>query len=402
MNPKEKLAALLKSMQAIVTAAKAEGRDLTNHDITVLAQKNDEAVELKALIARSEKSDALMARLGGMKSDSEPADGAAKSTGPDSWGKKAADALSGLAARVPGGAKALTSGTVGVPSILSPVLIDAHPRRVLDLIPTPDALGNRATPSTGILLDQDSDGVDFVGGSGGMGNGFAFLRQTLRQNNAAAVPDLGAKPASTYTFEQVDDTFRVYANKTEALPWRYLSDFGDLADVLKVQLRDDTLAAIEADVLTGDGTDDAFTGILETSGVQVQAFDSDLLTTLSAAKYKLLGQDRALTGWALNPADIRALEMLRENGTTGAFLFKTRADLEGFLGAPVVPTLGLPAGQAIAADWTQSELLPYGDDELVFDGTQRTVNNTFLLMFEGRYGFRIKKPFDFVSVALAV
>ncbi|MFP1602507.1 hypothetical protein ACLD0U_07460 [Microbacterium sp. 2216-1] len=44
---------------------------------------------------------------------------------------------------------------------------------------------------------------------------------------------------------------------------------------------------------------------------------------------------------------------------------------------------------------------PLGDDELAFDSTQRTKNNTFLIMFEGRYGFRVKKPFDFVNVALA-
>ena len=56
-----------------------------------------------------------------------------------------------------------------------------------------------------------------------------------------------------YTFGQVDDTFRVYANKIEDLVWRYLDDFADLTDILQVRLREDTLAAIEADVLSGDG-----------------------------------------------------------------------------------------------------------------------------------------------------
>ncbi|WP_295791387.1 hypothetical protein [uncultured Microbacterium sp.] len=54
-------------------------------------------------------------------------------------------------------------------------------------------------------------------------------------------------------------------------------------------------------------------------------------------------------------------------------------------------------GRAIVADWNQAELLPVGDDELIFDGE----NNTFRLMFEGRYGFRVKKPFNFVSVSLS-
>ena len=208
------------------------------------------------------------------------------------------------------------------------------------------------------------------------------------------------EPSSTYTFGQIDDTYRVYANKTEDLAWRYLSDFDGLVNIISAQLRDDTLAAIEADVLSGDGQDDRFTGLLNTSGLQVQEYEGDLLATLSAAKYKLLGQDRKITGWAMNPLDLQALEMLRENGTTGAFLFKSRAEIEGFLGGPVVASLGLTTGRAMAADWTQAELLPVGDDELVLDGKNRTENNTFRLMYEGRYGFRVKKPFDFVSVDL--
>lgn len=396
MNLKEQLAALQASMRAIVDGAKASNRDLTDAEMSTLEAKANEAQGLKAKIESAAKSAALFDRIAGMKADSEPTGhGQPAATGRDGWGKKAADALSGLANRAPGGAKSLVSGTVSVPAILSAVTIDALPRTVLDLIPVID-------PSAGGLKLGDSDEVGFVGrNTRRAGNGFSFMRQIARVNNAGAVPDLGQKPTSTYTFDQVDDTFRVYANKTESLPWRYLDDFSDLTDVLQAQLREDTLAAIEKDVLSGDGEDDRFTGILETSGIQTQAFQGDLLATLSAAKYKLLAQERNLTGWALNPLDLQALEMLRENGTTGAFLFKDRAAIEGFLGAPVVTTLGLPIGQAVAADWTQAELHPLGDDELVFDGKNRTEDNTFLIMFEGRYGFRIKKPFDFVSVDLA-
>ena len=98
--------------------------------------------------------------------------------------------------------------------------------------------------------------------------------------------------------------------------------------------------------------------------------------------------------------DLQALEMIREGGTTGAFLFKSREEIEGFLGGPVVTSTGLPVGAAVTADWTQAELLPMGDDELVFHSGDRINNNVFQLMFEGRYGFRVKKPFDFVKVRL--
>ncbi|MBG0716994.1 hypothetical protein G3N18_02680 [Microbacterium sp. 2C] len=61
---------------------------------------------------------------------------------------------------------------------------------------------------------------------------------------------------------------------------------------------------------------------------------------------------------------------------------------------------GLPVGSAISSDWSQAELIPVGDDELALDGKNRTENNTFRLIREGRHGFRVKKPFDFVRVTL--
>ena len=396
MTIKEQLAELQKSMRTIVDNVKASGRDFTDAEMTDLEAKAEQAQELKGKIERSAQAKSIMDSIGGLEHDSyNPLTGKPNLTGGHGWGKKAVDNLRTLASSSPQGAKSLVSGSVSVPALLSPDLTDTTPRTLLDLIPV-------ASPTSRGVTVRDDNGVEFVGSGnqGRAGNVFSFIRQSARTNNAGAVPDGVEKPTSIYTFGQVEDTYRVYANKTEDLPWRYLDDFTNLVEILSVQLHEDTLAAIERDVISGDGADDRFTGILETSGVQVQAYDTDLLTTLSAAKYKLLGQERNLTGWALNPLDLQALEMLRENGATGAFLFKSRAELEGFLGGPVVTSLGLPTGRAMVADWNQAELLPVGDDELVFDGKNRTENNTFRLMFEGRYGFRVKKPFDFVSVTL--
>ena len=76
------------------------------------------------------------------------------------------------------------------------------------------------------------------------------------------------------------------------------------------------------------------------------------------------------------------------------------AEIAAFLGAPIATTAGMPAGRALVGDYKQAELIPLGDDELVVDTQKRTENNTFLMMFEGRYGFRVKKPLAFVDVDL--
>jgi hypothetical protein len=43
----------------------------------------------------------------------------------------------------------------------------------------------------------------------------------LRGKPADHAISLVDKPTSVYTLEQIDNTFGIYANKTERLPWRY-------------------------------------------------------------------------------------------------------------------------------------------------------------------------------------
>ncbi|MHC3000351.1 phage major capsid protein [Microbacterium sp. HJ5] len=394
MNLHQQLKALQDRGHALYESVKAAGRDFTDADLKALEQTANEVRALKAKIERAEKQAAFANDLFAMPAGHvEGVNG--EPTRVKSWGAKVGENLKALAVTAPGGQKALVSGSVGVPAILSTVLTEAQPRTILDLIPVLEPTRR----GTGVP-SADDNLVDFVGRGGRDGNMFSYQRQIARVNNAGAVPDLAEKPTSTYAFDDVNDTFRVYANRTEYLPWRYLSDYEGLIAILQSQLMEDTLVVMERDVISGDGEGDRFRGLLNTSGIQSQAYTTDLVTTLRAAKWKLLAQSRGLTGWALNPLDLQAIEALRENGATGAFLFKGREDIEHFLGAPVVTSLGLPVGTAVAADWTQAEVAPMGDDQLVFDGHKQTENNTFRFMFEGRYGFRVKNPFDFVKVDL--
>ncbi|GAA2533173.1 hypothetical protein GCM10009860_11490 [Microbacterium mitrae] len=295
------------------------------------------------------------------------------------WAEKAVSGVQGMSSRlgVVDGVKALVSGSISVPDLVGePVEILAKRTTLLDLVGRGKPQGER------------------------VGNGFQYIRQTARTNNAAAVPDGEAKPTSVYTFGEVDDKYRVYANKTEDLPYRYLNDYEAITDIVRTQLAEDTMQAIEADMLSGDGTGDAFTGILNTSGIQTQAWSTDLLRTLSNAKHKFVAQELPFTGWVLNPDDLQSLELMREGGATGPFLFPSRAAIEDFLGASVVTSVGMPAGTAVVGDWDQAEIIPIGDDELIVDAGKRTTDNTFLFMFEGRYGFRVSKPVAFVAVTL--
>lgn len=385
MTPKERMATALKIARDISEQATREGRELT---ATEDAKASAALIDYKAAkkdfdrVAASQKTQADLASIGislglGVTHNTaikQKAGGRGRA-----WAEKAVDAVQSMSSRMgaPDGVKALISGTIAVPDIVGePVQIAAAATTLLDLI-------GRGTPQ--------GDRV---------GNSFKFITQQARTNNAAAVPDGAAKPTSIYTFGEVEDTYRVYANKTEDLPYRYLSDYASITDIVRVQLAEDTIRAIEADILSGDGTDDAFTGILETSGIQTQPWTTDLLRTLSNAKHKFISQELPFTGWVFNPTDLQALELMREGGATGPFLFPSRQAIEDFLGAPVVTSAGMPTGTAVVGEWDQAEIIPLGDDELIVDAGKRTTNNTFLFMFEGRYGFRVSKPVAFVSVDL--
>lgn len=386
MDLKESMQRELQAAKAI--AAKYDG-DIPAGDLAIANQHLKAYKDLKTQFEKGKESDDVKARLDAIGFDlgleRTPQEKAARAVIGKSaargqhWAAKAVEGVRGMASKLgtTDGAKALISGSISVPDLVGePVQIGALRTTVLDLIGRGKPQGER------------------------VGNGFQYIRQTARTNNAAAVPDGAAKPQSIYTFGEVTDTYRVYANKTEDLPYRYLSDYAAITDIVRAQLAEDTLLAIEADILSGDGTDDAFTGLLNTSGIQTQAFATDLLRTLSNAKHKFIAQELPFTGWVFNPADLQTLELMREGGSTGPFLFPSRAAIEDFLGAPIVTSIGMPAGKAVVGDWDQAEIIPLGDDELIVDAGKRTTNNTFLFMYEGRYGFRVSKPVAFVEVAL--
>ncbi|WP_221586065.1 phage major capsid protein [Microbacterium sp. G2-8] len=398
MESNETMHRELKAARAIAEKAESENRDLTPDEVeqatTHLKAYESAKTSLTATpgqnFIREDSETGRALKSIGINPWSNPDDamsprakGAKRTKRSAMWSKGVADRIDSMSQKIVGdtvGMKALVSGSISVPSALDqgqPVTIDTVQTTVLDLIARGEPDGNR------------------------QGNEFQYVRQTARDSQAGAVADLDPKPTSTYTFGEVKDHFRVYANKTEDLPYRYLSDHATLTDVIREQLAEDTLLAIEEDALSGAGTGEELTGILNTSGIQAQPFDTDRLTTLSNAKYKLLGQELAFDGWVLNPTDLQALELLREGGTTGPFLFKSRAEIAAFLGAPIALSQGIPAGTALVGNFEQgADLIPKGDDELVVDTKKRTDNNTFLLMYEGSYGFRVKKPVSFVEVTL--
>ncbi len=211
---------------------------------------------------------------------------AIRELGLDSWGQSTAKSGAWATAffkAYPQQGKALItpSGSVGVPSPLS-VLAPLGDRvdTILQLIPTEKT---------------DSDG-------------FAFLRETTRTHNADTVAAEGTKPTSIYSVEKVEDKVETIAHLSQPIPRSYLADAPLLSRYLDDVLREGVQLALEEQVLAGTGLDDDLAGILETSGIQTQAYSTDILTTCRKAVTLL---EMVATGWRVfHPSDWETIELL--------------------------------------------------------------------------------------------
>ncbi|HKS48207.1 MAG TPA: phage major capsid protein [Amycolatopsis sp.] len=100
---------------------------------------------------------------------------------------------------------------------------------------------------------------------------WAYLRQTLRDNQAAVVPPGARKPTSRYTLERKEGRSVTIAHLTEPISRQDLADAPLLESFVDFELRLGLEDALENEIINGDGTGDRFTGLNAVSGTQLQA-----------------------------------------------------------------------------------------------------------------------------------
>lgn len=334
---------------------------------------------------RREFNETLLAKVRGgetgLETGSEPGAGGARKavtlTGDTqvaytkSWAEAAAQRIEKTAASRH--VKALTSGSVDIPSM---VRVDVsrfptNPTRLIDLI-----------------IDREPI----------TGNEFAFLRQTVRTNNAAPVADAGTKPTSVFTVTEIEDRARVVAHLSEPVPERLLADHRSLVNFLSSEMGNGVLDALEAQIVSGNATGENMRGILNTVGIAITAFDTDIATSLrkGITAHQIAHEDP--NALVLHPSDAEALDLLRE-GASGAFLVM---DAPGNVLANIrrVVSTSVPAGTALLGDWTQVRLFVRQDVTIDADRSGTLFDtNQVKLRGEGRFGIGVLRPAAFRTVA---
>lgn len=403
----------LEAAQAIYGQALSEKRELTPAESARITGHLDRNEELKADLAAASRAESLAqsqvkAALDALSGNSSHRGGydengrsrsagevatlapgaGVKTAAAARWAQKAGAEIQTVMGRADG-SKALISGSIDVPALLGPVAtLPTRPRTLLDLIR---------------VEDKPADGN---------GNQFSYLRQLNRPGNAAAVADGQVKPTGVSTMTGIQDRFRIYALLSEVFPLRYLTDYSGLIDLLKTQLGEGVLDALERYIISGpatgvpNGSTENIVGLLNTSGVQTQAY-SNTVTGLAPAfetslravtKVQTIGGSEA-NALVLHPTDWESISLTRiAKNPQNAATDEAERRLHG---VPVILNLGMPVGKAIAGDFNELTLGVRAQGRIDVDtGGEKFTKNQFQLRYEGAYGLKVGRANAFVVASL--
>ena len=237
-----------------------------------------------------------------------------------------------------------------------------------------------------------------------VGATYSYLRQTVRTNNAAPVATGGTKPTSTYTVESIDGKLVVVAHVSEQIDHYTLSDNANLEGFVESEMLYGLRTALENQILNGSGTAPNLRGLLNTSGIQSQAFATNALTSIRKGITKLEAQGYTPSVLAVSADDWEAIELLTAtSGATDVRGVPIDAVTRRLWGVQAVVSTVLPAktailldGSAVAVD-TDGQIDTRWSDAVSDD----FVKNYVRARVESRFGLSVFKPMGVVSIATA-
>ena len=242
-----------------------------------------------------------------------------------------------------------------------------------------------------------------------------FIRQTGHTNNAAVVPEAtssaadatvvagGYKPEGEWVFEVVPANVKTIAEWVP-ITKRALADVGQLEGLINDELALDVKEAEEAQILNGNGSGENFRGITATSGIQTQAWTTDIFITTRKAVTKARTVGRVVpTAWVFNPTDAEALDLATFN--QGQYFYGGPQSLgpRTLWGYPVVESENMAAGTAILGDWAKAVIWDREQTTVTFSDSHADffVRNLVAILAEERLAFGVTRPPAFVSVDVA-
>lgn len=216
-------------------------------------------------------------------------------------------------------------------------------------------------------------------------------------NSAAFIAEAATKPEVQPRWTIVDAPIETVAEWT-AVTLQALDDVPALRAVLEDDLRRLLLLKIDEKLLTGTGTPPEIRGILNTTGIQTQAFTTDAITSLSAGITKVVSSGAGYpTGVVMHPDNWQTVRMTSSNGIW-YFGGPAEAGVSRIFGIPVIPSTSMTTGFALVGDfsfatiferWGVTFIVGLKDDDLI--------KNMQTIVCEARLTLAVRRPTAFCN-----
>jgi hypothetical protein len=381
---REKHKKALDRLAEIGDAAKSESRDVTTEELAEVDQLSAEADDLDRQIKAADTAQANIARLtagqpAGGKGDQRPApvldgvtdvqeqvdaatfgDAYIQSEAYTAWRKRAG---SGFGNGTPIAIDEVKAGNLRA---FVRGFKDARRGTKADPPPLQTGLGhvqNVRMPTVDLTTPPPLALLDLIDTSGQIGGpSFEYLQITAVTRGAAVVPDeilpadSTVKPLSGLSTNLATAKVYTYADGYTVTN-QMLADAPGMATYLNGQLGYNINAVIEEMILNGTGASGQPFGITHTTGVQAQAFDTNMVTTLRKAITKLTKIGAPITAVALSPEDDEAFDLLQD--ADGRYMSQGpwSSGPGTVWGRPRVVSQAIDPGTAILGNWRTVSLM---------------------------------------------
>jgi len=422
MDPKQLLKEKLEAARTISAKAEKEERDFTSEERAKVAELLESARDLKVKAQEKANDDAMRDELKAFSSHfDEESKGQQPSGKPGSGGSigeqfvKSAEFASWMK-RFPGGR--VPESTRG---IMSP------PVEFKSLLHQKDLITGDSDTSAGAFVQTDYTGIyeplgrhplnvlGLIQRRGTTSDTVEFVRQTLRVTQAAPVAEAnvttytgatgeveGAKPEGTLEFEQVQANVKTIAVWIPATK-QALSDAAQIRGIIDGELRDDLMEEAEAQVVAGSGVGANMTGVLNTTGILAQAWDTDLLTTIRRARTSLKVNGRSFpTAIVMHPNDAESLDLLTDSDGRFYFGGPRMGEQWPVWRVPVVESESLTEGTALMGDFRKAVLWDREQATIQVSDSHEDffTRNMVAILAEMRAAFGVIRPTAFITVAM--
>lgn len=248
-----------------------------------------------------------------------------------------------------------------------------------------------------------------------------YVRETSHTNAAAVVAEAtsaaaptvvegvltnnaggGYKPEGAWAFEVATAVVKTIAEWVPVTK-RALADVAQLEGLINDELRADILEEEEDQILNGNGSGENFSGINNTSGIQTQAWSTDLFETIRKGVTKLRTVGRVNpTAVVLNPADAERIDLAQDANDRYYYGGPQAIGQRTIWGVPVVESEAQASGTGLMGDFAKAVLWDREQTTVTMTDSHADffIRNLVAILAEERLAFGVVRPTAFVSLDL--